>query len=83
MEPAPAPAAACALCAGEGFTFQQKDDRAVALPCECARGCPACSGLGRVYARDERGYEVLRGWRTTARFCSFFNCTGGVKGCCG
>jgi DNA replication protein DnaC len=61
MEPAPLAKPVCALCAGEGFTFQQRDDKAVAAVCECARDCGACGGQGRVYARDERGYEVLRG----------------------
>ena len=60
-EPAPIPKPSCALCGGEGFSFQQRDDKAVAVVCECARGCPECGGQGRVYARDGRGYEILRG----------------------
>src|SRR5438128_9321079 len=58
------PAAAkpvCAACGGEGFTFQQREDKAVAAACSCTAGCPSCHGQGRLYARDERGYEVLRG----------------------
>ena len=58
------PAAAkpvCALCGGEGFTFQQRDDKALAVACSCTARCPSCHGQGRLYARDERGYEVLRG----------------------
>jgi DNA replication protein DnaC len=51
----------CALCGGEGFAFQVKDDRAVAAACACTRGCKQCGGAGRLYQRDERGYEVLRG----------------------
>jgi len=58
------PAAAkpvCALCGGEGFTFQQREDKAVAVGCACTAGCPSCHGQGRLYARDDRGYEILRG----------------------
>src|SRR5947209_4998237 len=51
----------CALCAGEGFTFLVKDDRAVAVACSCTTACAQCGGAGRIYGRDERGYEVLRG----------------------
>lgn len=51
----------CAVCGGEGFCFEQKDDKARALPCACTRSCPSCHGQGRLYARDDRGYEVLRG----------------------
>jgi DNA replication protein DnaC len=51
---------ACALCGGEGFTFRQDDDKAVAVACSCTARCPSCQGQGRLYARDQRGYEVLR-----------------------
>src|SRR5712691_6730680 len=61
MEPAPLAKPVCALCAGEGFTFQERDDKAVAVVCDCARDCGACGGQGRVYARDERDYEIMRG----------------------
>ena len=60
IDPQPA-APVCALCLGEGFTFRQREDKAVAVACSCTAGCPSCAGQGRVYARDERGYEVLRG----------------------
>jgi DNA replication protein DnaC len=58
------PAAAtpvCALCGGEGFSFQQREGKAAASACSCSARCTACHGEGRLYARDERGYEVLRG----------------------
>ena len=61
VEPVPAAPLVCALCGGEGFTFQQLEDRGVAVACSCTRNCPSCHGQGRLYARDERGYEVLRG----------------------
>ena len=51
----------CALCGGEGFTFQVKDHRAVASACACTQACKLCVGSGRVYVRDDRGYEALRG----------------------
>src|SRR5919199_149292 len=51
----------CALCGGEGFAFQQREGKAIALPCACTARCSSCQGQGRLYARDERGYEVLRG----------------------
>jgi DNA replication protein DnaC len=60
-EPAQLLKPACALCAGEGFVFQLRENKAVASACECARGCALCGGAGRLYVRDERGYEVLRG----------------------
>ena len=60
-ETAAAKTPACAVCGGEGFVFQQKQGKAAALACACTGACPACHGSGRVYARDERGYEVLRG----------------------
>src|SRR5437868_1189947 len=60
-EPQAAARPPCALCLGEGFTFRQRDDKAVAIACACAAGCASCRGLGRVYVKDERGYEVLRG----------------------
>jgi len=59
-EPAPAKPV-CALCGGEGFTFRQRDDKAVAVACSCTDACGFCHGQGRLYARDDRGYEVLRG----------------------
>jgi DNA replication protein DnaC len=58
------PAAAtpvCALCGGEGFSFQQREGKALAFACSCTARCTACHGEGRLYARDARGYEVLRG----------------------
>ncbi|HZX96237.1 MAG TPA: ATP-binding protein [Myxococcales bacterium] len=60
-EPLPAPKPACARCDGEGFTFQQRESSGVAVACACTTDCPSCHGQGRLYARDERGYEVLRG----------------------
>src|SRR5581483_2060696 len=60
-EPQPAPTPVCSLCQGEGFAFRQREDKAVAIACSCTAQCPSCRGQGRVYARDERGYEVLRG----------------------
>jgi DNA replication protein DnaC len=58
---APLPKPPCALCGGEGFFFAVREGKAAAAACECTRTCPSCHGQGRVYARDERGYEVLRG----------------------
>ena len=52
---------ACALCAGEGFVFEVRDGKAFAVACACTKECALCGGSGRTYARDERGYEVLRG----------------------
>ena len=52
---------ACPLCAGEGFSFQKREAKAVALACDCTKACPRCAGSGRLYARDDRGYETLRG----------------------
>jgi DNA replication protein DnaC len=60
-EPTPLLAPACALCSGEGFVFSLREERCVASACECTKSCPKCQGGGRVYARDGRGYEVLRG----------------------
>src|SRR5467141_534187 len=60
-EPPSAAKTACAHCGGEGFAFQQRDDKGVAVACSCTAQCPACRGQGRLYARDERGYEVVRG----------------------
>ena len=51
----------CALCGGEGFTFQVNDHRAVASACACTLSCKICVGSGRLYVRDDRGYEALRG----------------------
>jgi DNA replication protein DnaC len=51
----------CALCGGEGFFFQVHDDKAQALACGCTLACGSCQGAGRLYARDDRGYELLRG----------------------
>ncbi|HEY5675163.1 MAG TPA: ATP-binding protein, partial [Myxococcales bacterium] len=53
--------APCARCGGEGFVFQQREGSGVALACACTAECGSCHGQGRLYARDERGYEVLRG----------------------
>jgi DNA replication protein DnaC len=60
-EPLPAARPDCAVCAGEGFTFQRREEKSVAVPCSCTARCPSCHGQGRLYARDDRGYEVLRG----------------------
>jgi DNA replication protein DnaC len=60
-EPPSAAKTACAICGGEGFAFQQRDDKGVAVACSCTAQCPACRGQGRLYAHDERGYEVVRG----------------------
>jgi DNA replication protein DnaC len=60
-EPPSAAKTACIACGGEGFVFQQRDDKGVAVACSCTALCPACRGQGRLYARDERGYEVVRG----------------------
>jgi DNA replication protein DnaC len=60
-EPAPAARPACPHCAGEGFTFEQREGKAAAAACACTRSCPTCLGDGRLYAKDDRGYEVLRG----------------------
>src|SRR4051812_3080717 len=59
--PQPAAKPPCALCLGDGFTFRQREDKAVAIACACAAECPSCRGLGRLYVKDERGYEVLGG----------------------
>jgi len=59
--PAPLPEARCALCGGEGFVFSLREERGVASACACTRSCLQCLGQGRIYARDPRGYEVLRG----------------------
>jgi DNA replication protein DnaC len=60
-EPVPLPKPVCAQCGGEGFAFQVRNGRSLALACECTKGCATCGGEGRLYARDDRGYEVLRG----------------------
>jgi len=60
-DPVTAAKAPCARCGGEGFVFEQRDGSGVALACACTAGCASCHGQGRLYARDERGYEVLRG----------------------
>jgi DNA replication protein DnaC len=51
----------CAQCGGEGFGFQLQKGKAAALACACTRSCAACHGAGRLYLKDDRGYEVLRG----------------------
>jgi DNA replication protein DnaC len=51
----------CALCGGEGFGFQQRDGKTVAVACACTAECSSCHGQGRLYAPDGRGYEVVRG----------------------
>ena len=58
---APVQSPKCPACSGEGFVFQLREGRAVAAACECTHACAICGGAGRLYARDERGYEVLRG----------------------
>jgi DNA replication protein DnaC len=60
-EPVQLPKPACAHCGGEGFAFQVRNGKAAAVACACTRACEHCAGGGRLYARDERGYEVLRG----------------------
>jgi DNA replication protein DnaC len=60
-DPVTAAKVPCARCGGEGFVFQPREGSGVALACECTAECGACHGQGRLYARDERGYEVLRG----------------------
>jgi len=60
-EPLSTVKAVCTHCGGEGFAFQQRDDKTVAAACACTSRCPSCRGQGRLYARDERGYEVVRG----------------------
>ena len=39
-EPQPAANPACALCQGEGFTFRQREDKAVAIACTCTARVP-------------------------------------------
>jgi DNA replication protein DnaC len=60
-EPVPLPKPVCVLCAGDGFAFQVQGGKSVAVACACSQACSFCGGGGRLYARDERGYEVLRG----------------------
>jgi len=60
-EPLPAAKPVCAACGGEGFNFQQREDKGVAVACACTEQCSLCHGQGRLYVRDDRGYEVLRG----------------------
>jgi DNA replication protein DnaC len=60
-DPVTAAKVPCARCGGEGFVFEQRDGSGVALACACTAACVSCHGQGRLYARDERGYEVLRG----------------------
>jgi DNA replication protein DnaC len=60
-QPVTASVPACAQCAGEGFLFQQREGAGVAVACACTAQCPSCHGQGRLYVRDDRGYEVLRG----------------------
>jgi DNA replication protein DnaC len=60
-DPVTAAKALCERCGGEGFVFQQREGSGVAMACACTAGCASCHGQGRLYARDERGYEVLRG----------------------
>ena len=60
-EPAREARPVCALCGGEGFTFAVRDEKGVAQACACTKSCPQCHGGGRVYRRDDRGYEVLQG----------------------
>ena len=50
VEPVPAAQPVCTLCGGEGFTFQQLEDRGVAVACSCTRNCASCHGQGRLYA---------------------------------
>ena len=55
------PPETCSTCGGDGAVFRVHDGRAVAEPCAHTRGCPSCSGSGRVFVTDERGYSVVRG----------------------
>ena len=48
-------------CGGAGLRFFAREGKMVAAPCSCARKCPRCEGLGRLYERDARGYSVMRG----------------------
>jgi len=61
VEPLAVAKPVCAVCGGEGFTFQQREDKGVAVACACTEQCSVCHGQGRLYDRDDRGYEVLRG----------------------
>ncbi|HEX4384860.1 MAG TPA: ATP-binding protein [Myxococcales bacterium] len=60
-EPVPLPKPVCVLCSGDGFVFQVQAGKSLAVACGCSRACALCGGGGRLYARDERGYEILRG----------------------
>ena len=57
----PVSAPACSMCGGEGFLFAVSEGKASAVACACTATCPQCHGAGRVYARDERDYEIMRG----------------------
>jgi DNA replication protein DnaC len=59
--PAPKEDLPCPQCQGDGFSFSVRDGRALAESCECTRTCARCAGSGRLYERDDRGYEILRG----------------------
>jgi DNA replication protein DnaC len=60
-DPVPLEKPRCPACAGEGFAFRQLSGKSVAVACECTQSCASCGGVGRLYGRDERGYEMLRG----------------------
>jgi len=45
VEPLPAAKTVCAVCGGEGFTFQQREDKGVAVACACTEQCSVCHGL--------------------------------------
>src|SRR5437764_472026 len=47
------------LCVAEGITCQQREDRRVDAGCACTAGCPSCHGQGRLYARGDRGSQIL------------------------
>src|SRR5262249_11993002 len=57
-----APASSCAVCGGEGFVFSVSGGRAAAVACGCTASCPECHGVGRVYAKDDRDFEIMRGF---------------------
>ena len=60
-EAAPKKDLPCPRCGGDGFAFAVRDGRGSAEACECTKSCGSCCGGGRLYERDARGYEVLRG----------------------
>jgi DNA replication protein DnaC len=61
VQPLDLPKPVCASCGGDGFSFQASFGKSSAVACACTKTCARCEGAGRLYARDDRGYEVLRG----------------------